>query len=213
MANEYNNMTDAQLQSLATQMDSILATGFASYGLTAPQAAALTAATTGFGGSLANVASKRAALAGAVQGKDANRGTLLENISGICVVIYNDPSVSDEKIADLGLQPRATTRTLHPPYTPQTLLATPYATGNVLLKWSRGQNLYGAVYIVETRSETGDWEQVYSTTRTRITLTGYTPGIPAWFRIKATRNGQTSTPSNESPIYHEGGGMQLQLAA
>ena len=73
-------------------------------------------------------------------------------------------------------------------------------------------NTYGAVYVVETKGETGDWEQIFSTTKTRIVLNNFTPGVPAWFRIKAQRNNLWSTPSNEQAIYHSGG-MSLSLAA
>jgi hypothetical protein len=207
------DLSDAELQSLANQMDAVLTTSAASYGVSGAQATTFNGASSDFGVALVDVTAKKAALASSVQAKDTDRGELLDNISLIANIVYNNPAVTPAMIAALGLAPRSTTRTLHQPKTPENLLATPYASGNVLLKWSRGENVYGAVYVIEAKGETGDWEQVWSTTKTRVTLTDYTPGVPMWFRIRATRNNQISTPSNESPIYHAGSSMSLSLAA
>ena len=213
MPNDYGTLSDAQLQSLANQMDTVLTASAASYGVSGGQATTFNTASGGFATALVDVTAKKAAMASSVQAKEADRLTLLDNISLIANIVYNNPSVTPAMIAALGLAPRSTTRTMHQPKTPVDLMATPYASGNVLLKWSKGENVYGAVYVVEAKGETGDWEQVWSTTKTRVTLIDYTPGVPMWFRVRATRNGQISTPSNESPIYHAGSGMSLSLAA
>lgn len=206
-------MSDAELQTLAVQMDSILKSGYAPYGVTVGQSGALEAAKDGFGADLADVAAKKAAFRAAVEGKMAQRTSLTEVISTISAVIYNNPAVTPEMIAALGLQPRATSRAKQTPKTPLELLATPFANGDVKLVWKRGENSYGAVYVIETKIGSGAWTQVFSTTKTRTTLEGFTPGTAVWFRIRATRNGLWSSASNDAPIYAPAPEFELHLAA
>jgi hypothetical protein len=212
-SSDWNNLNDSQLATLAAQMSSVLITGFASYGVTTGQATALKEDKDDFQDGLSDVAAAKAALASAVQTKDAERTTLLSNISLLANIIYNNPSVTPSMIAALGLAPRATTRTMHQPKVPQNLIAFPYASGDVTLKWSKGENVYGAVYIIEAKTETGDWEQVYSTTKQKATLSGYTPGVATWFRVRSARNNAISGASNESPIYHAAEPVTLSMAA
>lgn len=213
MSNNIESMTDSQLQALATQMDSILAVTYAAYGLTAANATALTAADSTFTTGLTDVAAKKAAYRSAVQSKLSDRANLTAIMSTIIGSIYLNPAVSPEMIAALGLQPRATTRPKQTPKTPQNLLASAYANGDVKLTWKAGENTYGAVYVVETKVGAGDWTQVSTTTKTRMTLGGYAPGTVTWFRVRAARNDLLSGPSNDSSIYAPTALVELHLAA
>ncbi|MEQ1822582.1 MAG: hypothetical protein ABL949_08730 [Fimbriimonadaceae bacterium] len=47
----------------------------------------------------------------------------------------------------------------------------------------------------------GTWTQIYATKRSRITLSGFTPGVPTAFRVKAENRNQVTLPSNEAEIY------------
>lgn len=212
--NKIDTMSDSALQNLAGQMNTVLKTSAASYGVSTTQATNLDGDNTNFGTSLTNVTAKKAAAKAAVQGKDAYRAELLDSISVIANVIYNNPAVTDEMIAALGLQPRAKTKSKITPKTPGTLTASPYPDGNVFLKWGRGDNPYGVIYVVETSTDGSTWTQIGSATATKLTVSGYAPGVGTWFRVRATRNGLSSPASNLAPIYVPGGGAGfLSVAA
>ncbi len=213
MSNNIESMTDSQLQALATQMDSILAVTYAAYGLTAANATALTAADSTFTTGLTDVAAKKAAYRSAVQSKLSDRANLTAIMSTIIGSIYLNPAVSPEMIAALGLQPRATTRSKQTPKTSEELVATLTGTGEVKLVWKRGENTYGAVYVIESKIGNGVWTQVSTTTKTRIILEGFPPSTAAWFRIRTTRNGLWSSPSNNASIYAPEAEFALHIAA
>jgi len=200
---EWRKLSDAQAMALAVQMNSILVTDFAAYGVTSAQSLELKGNKDNFQNGLADVYDKRAAWLAAVDDKDADRENLMNTISVIANVVYNNPAVTPGMISALGLTPRATTRTVYEPKVPQNLQSFPSVNGDVKLTWSKGENTYGAVYIIESRTETEDWVQVYSTTKQKATLTGYTPGNTVWFRVRACRNDAVSSPCNQVAIYHD----------
>ena len=113
---------------------------------------------------------------------------------------------------DLGLPERNLPGPKTSPEIPLEFSATPTATGSVNFRWKRNGNTNSTVFTVEANSGDG-WIQVASTSKVRLTLTGYTPGIAVNFRVRASRNNQTTAPSNESGIYGEGFGSSLQIAA
>ena len=116
--------------------------------------------------------------------------------------MYATPSVSPSEIMTLGLEPRATTRTPIVPSTPQTPLATPFADGTVKITWSRGDNKYGVVYEIEcSDADESNWAVCGTTTKQAITLSGFDPGVPKWFRIRATKNEEYSDYSFNTGIY------------
>lgn len=126
--------------------------------------------------------------------------------------IYAKQTVTNAMLKAAGLSER------NPPVkrsatTPTDLVATPFANGDVELKWKRNGNPPNAVFTVEVRGSTGGWTALGNFTTTRIKLNGFAPGQEKFFRVTSTRNEQVSGPSNEALIYPSGGEFFLQQAA
>ena len=128
--------------------------------------------------------------------------------------MYASPSVTDSAIMSLSLSPRSTTRTPVVPQKPTDFAVIPFADGDVTFKWAKNGNPYGVVYIIETASaDAAEWSVVETTTKTRITLGGFTAGVPRWFRVRATKNGLSSLPTPMEGIYLPASGFSVQIAA
>ncbi len=104
-------------------------------------------------------------------------------------------------------------RCFAPVATPIDLLATPYANGAVVVKWDRNGNAKSTAYALEAKygvSET--WVPVVTTGKTKVSLTGFTPGDQVTFRVFANRGGVTSAPSIEYVIYPNSDAQTITLA-
>ena len=85
------------------------------------------------------------------------------------------------------------------PATPQGLVAYPQVDGTVRLEWTSPQ-AGKARFVVESLGESG-WGYLVDLGATKATLSGYAPGVPSSFRVRASANGALSAPSNEAAIY------------
>lgn len=212
--NNFAKMADPALAIKLKAVSDNVNAAFASYGLTALQSGAWETAADDFATKLAALEDARIAFEAAVEAKEQSRAALLGTTSEATAIIYAFPGITPQLLSAAGLAVYATTNTPKVPSTPGTPTAQPFATGDVLLKWNRGDNAYGITFGIEAKSETGDWSLVASTTATKIRLSGYTPGVGAWFRIVAFHRGVTATPTLPVAIYVEGEGSQaLTLAA
>lgn len=199
-----------------------VAAGFASgvmtgqrvaFGLSTTQTTNLSTAVDNFDAAINDVAAAKAAYHSAVTTQSEARKAVLDALSSCAATMFNNPAVTDAMIESTGLEPRDFTPTKLSPHTPVDLIATPQTNGNVGLKWGKGLNEYGAVYIVETRHGEGDWTFAGQTTKTKFTATGFEPGGLAWFRVSASRNGITSDPTGDVVVYAPAPGAPLMEAA
>lgn len=196
-----HRLTIIALRAASSFTSGVLSAQRAAFGLTTTQTTALDTAVTNFDSAINDVIAAKAALKSAVEAQDAARTSVLEALSNCAATIYNNSAVTDTMIASAGYEPRDTNRSKQFPFTPTDVIATPFANGNVELKWNKGQNTYGSVYVIEARFGEGDWAVVYQTTKSKVTLTGFNPGDLAWFRISAIRNEESSAPTEEVVIY------------
>lgn len=200
MSNTYYDLINAQLSIWAESYAEVIAPNFAAYHTTEPKINGVIEAQSKFAACLLDVDAARAAYQGALEARDAAKQALLDTISLVNRDIY-DGGTSPALISATGLQPRATRRTTHSPKRPADLLAIPDALGNVKLKWKRNQNPSNAVFLVETSADLENWNFVSTTTKIKITLTGFPPGQTAYFRVCAQKNGETSHPTPPAAIY------------
>ncbi len=210
--NHFHTLTQANLVNVGTQFNTAIVATPANYGLSALQAASFTPLLTAYNTAISNYNAAKAAQAAAMQAKVSARAALTALLADFAKVAYAYPGITNEHLADAGLAIYKTPGTVTP-QTPTQLLAEPYATGDVDLSWNRNGNPYGVTFAIETKGEAGAWTMVTATDAARHTLTGFTPGVAAWFRVVAINNGVTSTPSLEVSVYHDGGGQQVQLQA
>ena len=213
MSNRWTNQPDEALWRLAGNMATVISASAGAYGVSIGQAGALSSAVTAFGDGLAEVERKKEQYRAAVEAKAGLREDLLEAMRVIAGVVYNNPAVTAEMIATTGMAVHRSKQHVILPHPPVDLIAQPDADGSVLLKWTLGANRVGADYMIETRSETGEWRLVTATRAKRIKLTGFAPGVPAWFRVYARRRGIDSEPCLPVGIYGVGVSGGLQVAA
>lgn len=211
--NNFSSKGDATLVALVTQMAAKFVATPAAYGLTAPQATGLNDAVEDLQAKINGAEAARIAFGNATDEKTTSRSTLLSELGKLTGIVYAYPGITSAALTAAGLAVHSTTKSAKVPATPRMTNATPFATGVVELKWLRGRNQYGITFMIESKSETGNWTTVGSTTATKIRLNGYTPGVPMWFRIVATHGGVTAVPSLPVPIYHEESGVSLSIAA
>lgn len=199
---------------MAHQAFTVISGSLLPYGVTLPQITAVETAADVLDADVTDVTAKTAALKAAHEGKRADRTTLINTLNVVGAVIYNNPSVTPEMIAAAGFAVHDSGGTPVVPNQPVNLLANPFADGTVSLRWGRNGNPNGVSFLIEKREDgSSDWEFVASTTKARLTVNGFTPGVPMWFRIVATKNDLNSLPSNEAPIYPVGGTTTLSVAA
>lgn len=114
-----------------------------------------------------------------------------------------------------GFSPRPVYGTKTTPKTVTNLSSQAFANGSVTLKWSRNGNSSSVLFTIWAKGTTGNYVAVASTTKVKITMTGFTPGVYKQFYVTSTVNNQTSLPSSETAIYGSGGSgdVDLQIAA
>lgn len=182
----------------------------ATYGLSLAQATEMADAATLFQEAIVAAENARNAAESATFDKDEQRQALVDVMSLYLNLMYATPSVTSAEIMTLGLEPRTTNKTPLIPSIPQSVLATPFADGTVKITWSRGENKYGMIYEVEVSdADESNWTVCATTTRQSVTLSGYEPGVPKWFRVRATKNGDYSDYSFNTGIYIPEPGLSL----
>lgn len=210
-SNNFHTLPQTSLVALAQVFGGAVNGAPTSYGLTAIQAGTVTTTAAAYNTAITNYNDAKAAFRAASQAKAAAKLVLVDLIAEFAKIAYAYPNITDQLIADAGLAIYKTPATITPK-TPTQLVADPFATGDVDLSWNRSGNPYGVAFGIETRGETGEWALLTVTDATKFTVTGFTPGTAAWFRIVAINRGIRSTPSLEVAIYHDGN-QQVQLQA
>lgn len=183
------------------------------YGLTLEQTEELESAAFKFNTAINDLSAAKQAVRAAAEYQNAARQRLLAALSSCAGTMYINPSITDDLVAAAGFPPHETGRTHHSPHIPLNLEVMPFVNGRVKLKWKKGANRYGAVYVVEARIGDEDWKIITHATRPEVTLSGFEPGQEVWFRVYASRNGQVSVPSQSVVIYPKKRAAGIKQAA
>lgn len=211
MANEFNRLTDSELQVTAKQAHTVIAPDAVAYGVNASQMTALLNASTALESAIEGLTAARDAYLAAQEARDAARATTLDALSNVGSTIYNFASVTNEMIAAAGYAVRQPRTAIVPQYV-TAVTVTPSPNGTAVVAWPRGGNRYGVAFQIEWRTEDTDWEFAAATTRTRWTLSGVTPGVTRYFRVIATKS-DASAPPSPSAIAYGPGTPSLAMAA
>lgn len=211
---ELRQLSDATLGGKLIFISGQIVAAPTSFGLTVPQATSLADKADLFATALTDLEAARGSFDGAFEAKNNLRESALDLFGQLLSVMYAQPAVTPESIASLTLTPRSDTKSTIVPVQPVDFLATPFADGTVKLTWKPGANKYGVVYEVESAdADESNWSVIASTTKTKLTLSGFAPGAPKWFRVRATKNGLSSVYSFHSGIYIPIPGAGFELAA
>lgn len=198
--NIYYGKSDANLNVWTVGFAATVGGNTTGYKTTTTKVTAVTTAQSVFDSAILDFEAAKAAFAAASDAKAAARQSLLSSISVVTRDIYGG-GVSDSMVSAAGLEPRDAVRTPVVPLQPTELMVTPFADGTVQLKWNRNGNARNMNFIVESAVDGESWAIVNSTSKSRITLSGYAPGNEAFFRVRATKDGDVSEPSNTEAIY------------
>jgi hypothetical protein len=114
-----------------------------------------------------------------------------------------DLRVAPYRLTDMGLSPRTTTRTPGVLNPASDLVASVDAqTATASLKWTRNGSSKGTIFVIEeSLNGSGTWSAVTTSTKTRVDITGITPGIERAYRVVATRKSEFAGASNVAEIY------------
>lgn len=174
--------------------------------ITEAQVAAIGAAQTAFAGTMDAVEGAKAALASAIQDKTTHRLDAIEVVTPLIKKFQADTTLPPSILALLQVAPTGGGRSTVPLYAPTELVAYANGTeGTVSLTFNRNGNNNKTTFVVEALSESGEgWTTVFVSTRTRVVLGGFSPGVQTQFRVYAHRAGNSSGVSNIATIYGEG---------
>ena len=193
---------DAQLPPYLNNLVTYANANLAALTLVAGDITPISTGATAYGTALNNVATAKEALKQAILTKDAARKTVTTNVRVLSRKVQGIAVVTPAQKAALGLSPRTGQRQRTAPLTPAGLIATASADGTNTLSWNRNTNKLSTVFVVKTSYVGGSgWVYVDAITSTRYQHTGQTPGVSVYYRVTATRNKQSSEPSQSAIVY------------
>jgi hypothetical protein len=202
MANPYSKSTDADLLGQARVALSLVAPDPQHFNTTPEMVTRLAALCEVFAERTFEAAEAKARYHGAVAGRRDARQELLSTFGQLVNQILGSEELTEAEVREAGLNPRERRGSRIRPLRPEELQAQPNANGTVLLHWKPGGNPYRVTYLVEVSAEgREDWKVLLTTTKTRVRVRGFAPGVERWFRVSAAHSEQTSASSNTSVIY------------
>lgn len=202
-------VADGQLNGALTNFASVCEANAAPLGLTGPMVAEIEDAAVNFSAELTASTAAKAAQAAAVQAKNTQKAASKAIVSKYAKIFRANNTVSDELLAQLMLPPHSTPGSESSPTTPLNLVASANGDGVTNLRWNRNGNIQGTTFQIEKRtSPTGGWS-IHDTTTRRTFVTLSTPGEYVAYRVRATRNGQSSAASTPVVLW-DGSGSEAQ---
>lgn len=213
MQNPWRRLSDLALSAAATQAHTVINGNILGYGVTPAQMTLLNTNKNALAAASTDLIAKKDAYEAALLTRDNSRVATIGSLANIGGTIYNNSTVTNVMLAAAGYAVYDSSGTTIIPVTPIDLLANPDAEGSVKLSWKRNGNPQGVVFVIEQSPDGEAWSQVFSTTKARVTLSGFTPGVEFWFRVRATKNDIVTLPSVPAGIWAPGGQQfQLQVA-
>lgn len=197
---------DAELVAWLANFLTVANANLVALGLIADDISPITALQPTYTTKLLNVEAKKAALAAAVDGKDATKYDIIENIRVVVNKIQANPAVTTTLKAELGISTRERGQYPVTPIPPINLVAIWQRNGSVELDWERNGNAPGTQFIIEfSIGNTTAWTLLDIVTRTRYNHSGFPVGVPIQYIVKARRGGEISAASNIAYINPQSG--------
>ena len=194
--------SDADLKTWAIGFVNAAEQNAADLGINGDELDALKEWRDGFADALVNVSAKRTAYTTAVGGKNASRAALESGARVVVRRIQANPNVTDETRKTLGIGVRDRVPSSHAPLAPTGLVVNGLASGTNVLKWNRGANAGGVLFVVEAKiGAATEFALVDVVKPTRYSHENQTPGVKAVYRIRARRGQTLSNPSSEGAVY------------
>ena len=202
--NDFARLSDLDLHYRIAEITSTLIENYAEYGLTQESVEALITLNEGFASDLGNAAAAANFAKASTAAKNASRQVVLDGIRQTTRTVYANPDVDDALLCKAGFSARPDLGRRTSPKEVTGLVAMAHAHGSVTLKWNRNGNSRSALFKVWAKGVTGPWVNVASTTKIKITLENFAPGVFKVFYVTATVNNQSSFASTYAAIYEAG---------
>lgn len=198
---------------LAQQIVSATTSSPTSFGLTAGQLTALTAAADVVNSAITDYEAAKANCQSAKEFRASAANQLIDQIAVIARAVYAKQGLTNAQIASTGLAVHDNYPSPGQVAEPTNLLAKPQVNGYVNLKWNRNGNKSGTTFMLQTSTDSETWSTIYATTKAKATVSFFAPGEQAFFRVIAQRNDEISAPSEAVGIYFVAPGSALSIAA
>lgn len=166
-------------------------------GLVAADIDPIKALSTTLNAMLNDVENKKAALAAAVESKDATKDSVLQKVRIVVNKIQANPSVPSSTKALLGINTGDGGSTPQQAISPSDLVAELLGDGSVELDWSRNGNGRSVQFAIEYNAKEGDeWQLLDVVSKTSYIHKGVKLGSSYRYRVKTRKAGEESQPSN-----------------
>jgi hypothetical protein len=172
---------------------------------------AISILTTAFQSSLGDVVTAKEELKGLVSTKEENRVDVLAVVRNYARQWKNDPTISSNILNALGI---VATRSYGPVTMVTNLIASGCGDGDNKLSWNRNGNSPDTTFVIEARiNGTSTWFFAGTTTKSKFTHSGQTPGQAIWYRVISSRGNTNAGPTQPVLLFGNPGDSSLSIAA
>ncbi|MCE9558456.1 MAG: fibronectin type III domain-containing protein [Armatimonadetes bacterium] len=209
----FNKQPDIPYKDNSTAVSNTISGAPTTFGLTSTIATAISTAAASYETAMDNLYTAETAYRAAVADKETARLALETKWATYVPMMYANPTVTNGVLGSIGFAPKSARGPFVEPIQVTAFTVNAINNGYAKFKWDRNGNNAATVFVLEQKSGTGDWLRVWSGTRSKVQLTGYTPGVEVFFRVFATKGEFVSEPSDTQVIYPSSGIGELSIAA
>jgi hypothetical protein len=152
-----------------------------------------------FKADLRNVQAAKINYESSVVGKDSTRKIATDFARSLARQVKGTPTLNNSDFVECGVvysKPQYSLETV------RGLKCVGYSDGINALKWKRGENAKGTIFLIEYRySENSPWQFAYAVTRTDYRHSDQIPGRTVFYRVTAKRANKKSAPSPSVVVY------------
>ncbi|MBL8061089.1 MAG: fibronectin type III domain-containing protein [Chthonomonas sp.] len=199
--NDFANLNNLGLRAKVSEITETLIDDHAQYGVPEAIVDLLVSLNEAYSESIMVAVAAEANSRAMAAAKNALRDEVLETLRQVSRYVYADPDVDNALLNKAGFSPRPEFGRRTSPKEVTDLVAEAHSNGSVTLKWNRSGNSRSALFKVWAKGLAGPWVNVGATTKLKITLENFTPGVSKVFYVTATVNNQTSLASTYASIY------------
>jgi hypothetical protein len=149
-----------------------------------------------------DVEAKKAALASAIDTKDATKDALIQKVRVVVNRIQANPAATVAIKSQLGISTKDGGHYPQHPVAPAELMAALLPDGSIELDWSRNGNAPATQFVIEYRIlPSAAWQLLNVVTKTSYIHSGHAIGAGIEYRVKSRKSDETSTSSNTAVIH------------
>ena len=197
MAGTYYPLKDAEFMIWLSNFLTVANANLLPLGLIAGDLTPISTLQPTYTSNLNDVEAKKAALAGAVDTKDATKDSIIQKVRVVVNKIQANPAVTPALKAQLGISTREGGQYPASPVPPNELVAELLPNGSIELDWNRNGNAPGTQFVIEySLLPAGAWTLLNVVTKTSYIHESHVLGTGIQYVVKARKGNETSGASN-----------------